>query len=150
MAYWLEKVAEQGDITAQNQLVLLYRDGVGVTKSNEKMAYWLEKVAEQGDAFAQCELGRLYYDGKGVAQDYGKAVYWFAKSEERGHTNVQHNLGKVFLEVNKKTEIRNATERQKCKTSKLTSAYYTIFKWLREVFADIKKQCANLKKATGQ
>lgn len=91
-AYWYEKAAKQGNVSAQFNLGVLYDKGQGVEQDYAKAAYWYEKAAEQGDVTAQFVLGTLYYKGQGVEQDYIKATYWFGKSAGQGNAKAQYNL----------------------------------------------------------
>ena len=50
-------LAEQGDVTAQNNLGVMYRDGEGVTHDYAEALKWFRKAADQGDAHAQTNLG---------------------------------------------------------------------------------------------
>jgi hypothetical protein len=52
--------AEAGDKVAQNNLGVLYRDGLGVEKNPSDALSWFQKSAEQGYAKAQLNLGQLY------------------------------------------------------------------------------------------
>jgi len=47
-AYWWKKAAEQNHVVAQYKLGLLYKEGRGVPKDEEKAHYWFLKAAEQG------------------------------------------------------------------------------------------------------
>ena len=71
--------AEQGDVTAQYNLGLMYYRGEGVLKNFQKAIYWFTKAAEQGSWHAQHGLGIVYSEGKGkrVLQDYVIAYAWF-------------------------------------------------------------------------
>jgi len=87
-----QKLAEQGNITAQFDLAIAYENGDGVEKDYIKAAYWYTKAAEQGDADAQFNLGSLYYSGNGVEKSYEKAVYWWQKAAEQGNADAQEKL----------------------------------------------------------
>ena len=75
--YWYTKAAEQGDISVQFDLALMYCIGDGVEQDKEKALSLFAKVAEQGDAKAQHNLAFMYSQGEGVKQDKAKAVYWY-------------------------------------------------------------------------
>ena len=59
-AYWIKKVAEQGNAEAQRILGSMYHDGKGVPKDDKQAAYWLKKATAQGDKVAQ-QLLRAYF-----------------------------------------------------------------------------------------
>jgi len=70
---WLP-LAEQGDISAQYNLGLMYEYGRGVVQDYAEAAKWYMKAAEQGDASAQENLGIMYHKGRGVPRDYAEAA----------------------------------------------------------------------------
>ena len=78
--YLLERLIEKGDISAQNELAYMYRNGTQIPEDDSKAFQLYKKSAEQGNAEAQRLLGFLYYDGEGILKDYKKAFYWFEKS----------------------------------------------------------------------
>jgi len=85
--------AEQGDISAQTMLGVLYSTGAGATQDYKKAAKWSLKAAEQGDIIAQYQMGTLLYAGHGLTQDYKKAAKWYRKAAEQGLPDAQYNLG---------------------------------------------------------
>lgn len=93
-AYWLDKVARQGNATAQSALGNCYNK----LKDYNKAVYWYTKAAEQGDATAQCNLGYSYYFGKGVAKDINKAKYWYTKAAEQRNGTAELALMTLFDE----------------------------------------------------
>ena len=92
----LKPLAEQGDATAQKNLGLMYKNGIGVPKDYKLAVKWFRKSAEQGFARAQFNMGSMYGDGYGVPQDYELAVEWYRKSVEQGNANAQTNLGLMY------------------------------------------------------
>jgi len=77
-AAWYKKAADQGDVSGELHLAVLYRDGGGedFTRDMEQSAEWYEKAAEQGDVGAQGTLGMLYAMGLGVQQSDTDAYFW--------------------------------------------------------------------------
>ena len=69
-------LAEDGDITAQHNLGIMYENGKGVRKDFDEAARWYRKAAEQGDAESQYDLGFMYLMGQGVPQDYTLGEMW--------------------------------------------------------------------------
>ena len=51
--------AAQGNADAQNNLGLLYRQGLGITRDDWKAREWFEKAAKQGHTQAQRNLKEL-------------------------------------------------------------------------------------------
>jgi len=97
MVFWLTKAAEQGDVTAQTDLFVHYKQGKFVPRNAEKMVFWLTKAAEQGDELAQDDLGRCYMGefGQDVPKDKEKAVFWLTKAAEQGSEISERRLASV-------------------------------------------------------
>jgi TPR repeat protein len=92
LSLW-ERLARNGDRAAQNDLGVLYRNGLGVTKDLARAADWFRSAAEQGDAKAQFSLGALYeYGWEGVSADRREAVRWMEKAAEQGHAMARARL----------------------------------------------------------
>lgn len=70
------RAADQGHPRAQNGLGVLYRDGLGTTKSEGIAVKWFQESAENGYAFGMFNLGVMYRDGPGVARDEVEALKW--------------------------------------------------------------------------
>ena len=87
-------LAEQGDVVAQNNLGMMYRDGKGVPQDYGEAAKWYRKAAEQGHADAQLNLGIMFYNGQGVPRNYVQAHMWF---------NIAATQGYVLAAVNRET-----------------------------------------------
>src|SRR5205823_2010478 len=75
-AQWYKKAAEQGDVSAQHNLAVLYATGEGVAKDAAKAAEWFRKAAEQGDPSSQLYIGTMYYNGAGGHRDLVQAYKW--------------------------------------------------------------------------
>ena len=88
--------ANKGDAAAQNNLGLMYTQGLGVPRNDKEAVSWFHKAAENGDAAAQNNLGRAYAKGLGVSQDDKQAVSWFRKAAEKGYAEAQDNLGAMY------------------------------------------------------
>lgn len=58
-AEWYLKAAEQGDVDAQFNMGVYFRNGTGVAQDLHKAAQWFQKAAEQGDAEALDALQKL-------------------------------------------------------------------------------------------
>jgi len=95
---WYLKSAEKGNIYAQNNLGVMYDNGVdGVLENDIEALKWYLKAAEQGYADAQYNSALMYdLGGKGVLEDDKKAVKWYRKLAQRGYANAQYNLGVMY------------------------------------------------------
>ena len=92
----LDNDLEQGDVDAQNNLGLCYKNGDGVEKNLELAFYWFQKSAEQGNADAQYQVGYCYENGEGVEKNLELAFHWFQKSVEQGNADAQNYLGVCY------------------------------------------------------
>ena len=90
------KAAEQGNVSAQYNLGLMYKNGFGVAKDYGEAVRWYRKAAEQGHAAAQNSLGYMYQYGYGVKKDYGEAVRWYCKAAGQGNAAAQNNMGLMY------------------------------------------------------
>ena len=72
---WIRRAAEQGHLTSQTMLGMLYNDGRGVPQSFAQAAAWYRKAAEQGDEVGQAMLGGLYEDGR-LTLNLEDAYFW--------------------------------------------------------------------------
>jgi TPR repeat protein len=89
-------LAEQGDITAQKNLGVMYRNGEGVAENDAEAMRWIRLAAEQGDANAQLYVGLMYRNGEGVPENDTEAVRWFRLAAEQGFPGAQNNLGFMY------------------------------------------------------
>ena len=93
-----KRLAESGDVDAQNALGRRYDEGRGVTENDTEAVKWFRKAAEQGNAAAQAGLGLAYELGEGVPQNDAEAVKWYQKSAEQGNAKAQLFLGGMYAE----------------------------------------------------
>ena len=86
-----QKAADQGDVSAQYNLGLMYDKGKGVKQDDFK-------AADQGYTDAQYSLGVMYDNGEGVRQNSSKAKELCGKACDGGS-----NLGcKYYAILNKR------------------------------------------------
>src|SRR5258706_16040188 len=71
--------AEQGDVTVQHRLGVMYFQGDGVAQDYAEAAHWLSKAAGHGDVKSQAILGGLYEAGKGWRKITSKRPVGFAR-----------------------------------------------------------------------
>ena len=96
---WLRKSAEQGYMSAQTALGVLYYNGYeDFAQPDWKRArHWLRKAALQGDNLAQYYFGELYYSGNGVRENHKEAFQWYKKSSENGYVPALQRLAHCYL-----------------------------------------------------
>ena len=92
----IRPLANDGNVTAQFNLGVMYLTGHGVQQDYSAAALWLRRAAEQGYALAQSNLGTLYRDGRGVTQDHTEAVMWFRKAADQGDAVAEFLLGNQY------------------------------------------------------
>ena len=76
--------AGQGDIDAQANLGVMYKEGVGVPQDYQQALVWYTKAAEQGHAKAQVNLAVMYFEGQGIPQNFGLAYVWSSLAAASG------------------------------------------------------------------
>jgi len=83
---WYRKAATSGMAQAQNNLGVLYANGLVVPGEDGLGAYhWLGLAAVQGLADAQFNLGSLYERGGLIEADRARALAWFILAARQGH-----------------------------------------------------------------
>ena len=92
---WL-LLALKGNPKAQNNLGILFRRGLGVTKDPAAAIEWYRKAADQGFAKAQYNLGLMYKQGEGVNKDMKQAISWYTRAAENGYARARFALGLRF------------------------------------------------------
>ena len=130
----LTKLAEKGDLKAQQELADAYFKGKGVKRSYQEAVNWLTKVAETGDNEAQYQLAQCYFSGKGVPKSEEKAVEWLTKVADNGDLRAQLELALCYRDgrgVPQSLEkyyawIEKNADNEKAETLlDLAKAYYT-------------------------
>ena len=94
----IQRLANQGDVSAQILLGSMYYEGKGVRQDYAKSIEWYTKVANQGNSNAQAFLGAAYSGGKGVRQDYAKSIEWYTKAANQGNAGAQYNLALMYFQ----------------------------------------------------
>ncbi|MCL2397813.1 MAG: sel1 repeat family protein [Defluviitaleaceae bacterium] len=100
---FMEEIVEQaeaGDVRAQFELGLLYRDGFepSIAPQNDfQAAFWFREAAKHGYAEGQSALGWMYEQGRGVLQDNHRAILWFYRAAKQGNYTAQFNLGLAYM-----------------------------------------------------
>ena len=89
-------LADQGHVSAQIYLGLMYDNGHGVPQDYAEAVKWYRKAADRGNGAAQFTLGTMYDNGHGVPQDYVEAVKWYRKAVRQGNAAAQNNLGTMY------------------------------------------------------
>ncbi len=104
-----QQFADRGDAVAQNNLGMLYAEGLGVAQDYQQAKAWWQKAANQGHAGAQYNLGVMYYEGKGMEKNYQKAKVWWQKVLAQPNTADNTQIKKYanhYLQELRKAGIR--------------------------------------------
>ena len=81
----LSKYGEQGDLSAQYKLGVLYYVGVdGLRRDDSKARYWLKKAADQGHGISAGQYGYMLEKGIGGPADSRTATTYFLKGAQTG------------------------------------------------------------------
>jgi len=115
--YWFVKAAQNGDVSAQYNLGVLYSTdnelpndypkmdqgeiyfevSQGARTSRQQKAFtWYKKAAEQGHVSAALNLGVMYNQGIGIKLDYKNAIKWYKVAADKGSNKAQLNLGILY------------------------------------------------------
>ncbi len=92
----LKRKAEQGDVEAQNDLCILYINGLIFKTNARAAAKWAHAAANQGSVKGQVNLGTFYLAGTGVALDYAQARHWLQKAADQGNPQAEFDLGVMY------------------------------------------------------
>ncbi len=85
----MERLAREGNPTAQFNLSVAYKAGDGVARDLEKAASWLSKSAEAGFPPAQYNVGHYWLEAK----DKEKAFDWFMRAAKQNYGPAQFHIG---------------------------------------------------------
>ena len=92
----IQQRAQNGDISAQRKLGLMYLTGPAVGSNLERARHWLGKAASKNDLEAQKSLGRIYAEGLGVKIDLRKSVEFFKLAAAQGDAISEASLGQAY------------------------------------------------------
>ena len=91
------KLAETGDIFAQNELANLYLYGDGIEEDEEEGVKWLKRSADAGHWISIMDLADCYSDGIGVSQDKLKAIDLYKRVYELGSGEAANKIGLIYV-----------------------------------------------------
>ncbi|MHB8111123.1 MAG: SEL1-like repeat protein [Syntrophorhabdaceae bacterium] len=90
--------AQEGHISAQYAVAIMYFRGEGITQDLKQAIYWFEESAKGGMAAAQNELAKLFYNGVGCTQDIKGAAYWSKKAADNGIPEAMYTYGAMLTQ----------------------------------------------------
>lgn len=88
-------LADEGMVSAQVNLGVMYDSGTGVSEDPAAAAKWYRAAATQGERGAQYNLGLMYGTGRGVPQDMIQAAAWQLRAADQGFADAQYALGRM-------------------------------------------------------
>ncbi len=91
------KLAESGDVFAQNEIADLYLFGFGTKRNEAEAIYWLEKSAAGGFWRPLMKLGDIYRGGEAVEEDMEKSVACYKKAAEFHVREAESSLGFIYF-----------------------------------------------------
>ncbi len=91
-----ENCAFRGYSRAENNLGLMYENGLPVRKSYAMAANMYEQAYRKGNPFAAYNLARLFEKGFGMPVNLGQALKLYEFSALRGHLKAQYALGLMY------------------------------------------------------
>jgi len=89
--------ADQGDSKYLNLLGLVYREGLGVEKDEDKAFELIMSAAKKEFPSAEFNLGRFYMIGLGCDIDFDKAIKWLTLSADHGNERAAYALGYIYF-----------------------------------------------------
>ena len=92
----IQSRAMGGDVKAQLELALRYRDGKGVTKDDKQAMQWAHKAADAGNADAMDFVGFAYLRGAVIKRNPAIAIAYF-KAAADGSAQAAFNLGQCYF-----------------------------------------------------
>ena len=91
----IKMVTMETKAVGQNQLGLMYGNGLGVPQDYAEAVNWYRKAAEQGYAQGQFNLGLMYRNGLEVSKDIDEAIKWYRKAAAQGNSDAQEALAQL-------------------------------------------------------
>ena len=98
------KLAEAGDIFAQNELADMYLYGHGIEEDEDEGVKWLKRSADAGHWISIMDLADCYSDGIGVSQDKLKAIDLYKRVYELGSGEAANQIGLIYDENQNNSE----------------------------------------------
>lgn len=92
----ITRLAEAGDLGAQNEMGRRFGMGTWVRKDSATSAGWYRRAAEKGYAAAQANLSYMYLQGEGVQRDHEQAREWARKAAAQGNATARMNLAYMY------------------------------------------------------
>lgn len=93
----IESCADSGDANCLNILGLLYKQGLGVQKNEEKTFELVMQSAKKELPAAEYNIGRFYMTGLGCDIDFDKAKSWLTIAADHGNQRAAYAMGYMYF-----------------------------------------------------
>ncbi|MGD0665298.1 MAG: tetratricopeptide repeat protein [Rhabdochlamydiaceae bacterium] len=90
----MKRMADHGDVNAQNRYALMLLNGEGLTQDWEGARYYYKKAADQGDSDAQYRV--MILDGEDGKKDPKGALLYFKIGDDQRHQLACFNYAKML------------------------------------------------------
>ncbi|MBR4742422.1 MAG: sel1 repeat family protein [Desulfovibrio sp.] len=91
-----EKMAENNDAQAMNNLGILYDRGLGVPVDVGRALHWFALSAKGNNPEGMSNYGWMLEQGRGIEQNFSEAARWYDKAARAGQVEAQYNLGLLY------------------------------------------------------
>ena len=95
--YWWGKAADAGNASAQNDLAMLYKNGLLKDARCDKIMDLLNSSAQKDFELAYLNIGNLYSTGECVNRDMHEAVIWWEKASIKNNGQAEFNLAGAYM-----------------------------------------------------
>ena len=96
-SFGAEKACDSGNMRGCYNLGVMYTNGNGVEKNEQKAVELYKKVCDGGEMRGCYNLGVMYAKGSGVEKDFGKAAELFKKACDGGDMNGCRSLDIIYM-----------------------------------------------------
>ena len=90
-----KKAAKRGNVRAQFDLAMMYRNGEGVSKDELLAFNYFHKAARNDSVEAKFQMGVNFKEGRGVRKQIQLAKYWFKLAAKAGHSTAMAHLASL-------------------------------------------------------
>ena len=93
----LEARAQQGEVSAQYSMGMLFLSGKGAGRSDERALDWFERAAAAGHVESAHNAAVIRERGPASVRDMDKALAWYRLAAQAGYARSQANLGRLLV-----------------------------------------------------
>ncbi len=93
---WYTLAARRGHAVAQNNLGVMYGEGLGTAKDLVQAKYWYDKAAKHNNSQALHNLGEVYFKGLSVDTNIPKAIVYYKRAANLGYGKAAYQLGEIY------------------------------------------------------